>query len=86
MLRVLSSPNQVEWERSDSPIPANSYYDGTRLVLSQIRRVDQGRYVCRARYPNGVTSQNYVDVKVHSEYRRKRHNRRARPVRHPGVY
>lgn len=77
---------QVEWERSDSPIPVNSYRDGPRLVLSNIRRADEGRYVCRARFPNGASYENHVDVRVNSEYRQKRHHRRARPVRHPGIY
>ena len=88
MTTVPFALHQVEWDRTDSPIPVNSHYDGTRLVLPYISRADAGRYVCRIRYPDGATSETYVDVRVKGEYRRRRRHgkRRARPVRHPVVY
>lgn len=46
-----------------------------RLILHRIRSEDTGRYICQKTEPNGRVSQNYLDVVLKREYRRRRHQR-----------
>jgi hypothetical protein len=60
------------------------------LVLYNTRYEDGGRYICKIYAEDGSTSQNYVDLVIKREYRRRRqfnnrnysHRRRSRLSNH----
>lgn len=55
------------------------------LVLQHARQDDSGRYICNVNYRDGTSTENYVDLVVKREYRKRRH-----PKEHPnrwwGIY
>ena len=52
--------------------------NGNSLVLQQTRMDDSGRYICKIEYEDGTNSENYMDLVVKREYRKRRH-----PKEHP---
>jgi hypothetical protein len=48
---------------------------GDTLVLYHTKQEDSGRYVCRVYFIDGTSTENYVDLAINREYRRKRHPR-----------
>ncbi|XP_046742518.1 basement membrane-specific heparan sulfate proteoglycan core protein [Diprion similis] len=58
------SRSRVEWRREGSVLPANSYRRENYLDLPQVRVEDSGRYVCRVTDAYGVSSENYINLRV----------------------
>lgn len=70
------SPSQYEWEKEDSQLPPLAENRDNVLVLYNTRLEDGGRYVCKIYTEDGRVTQNYVDLVINREYRRRRaHNR-----------
>lgn len=66
---------QLNWRREYGEIPSTARFDRNRLILLSIRAEDTGRYICQKIEPNGQVTQNYRDVVLKREYRRRRHVR-----------
>lgn len=67
---------QFNWHRENGEIPRTATYDrNNRLILNQIRPEDTGRYVCEMTSRDHTRTQNYVDVELKREYRRRRQHR-----------
>lgn len=69
---------QYEWEREGSGLPPLADVRDNELLLRSTRYNDSGRYICRSFASDGTESQNYVDLVIKREYRRRRANRRYR--------
>ncbi|XP_055694217.1 basement membrane-specific heparan sulfate proteoglycan core protein isoform X2 [Lutzomyia longipalpis] len=78
---------QFMWRRENGQISPNAHYHDGRLTLRDIHTSDAGRYICEMLLPNQSITQSYVDVRIKSEYRRRRHRpHREYPIRNPGGY
>ncbi|XP_059622285.1 basement membrane-specific heparan sulfate proteoglycan core protein isoform X2 [Phlebotomus argentipes] len=78
---------QFHWRRENGQITSNAQFHDGRLTLTDIHPSDAGRYICEMLLPNGSITQSFVDVRIKSEYRRRRHRpHREYPVRNPGGY
>lgn len=68
--------SQFNWRRDGGDLPQTAQLDrNNRLILQRIRSEDIGRYICQKTEPNGQVSENYLDVVLKREYRRRRHLR-----------
>lgn len=63
----------MEWERESEQLPPIVDDQGSSLVIYNTRQSDSGRYICRVHFIDGTSTENYVDVIIKSEYRRRRH-------------
>lgn len=50
------------------------------LILHNTRSDDAGRYICNSYAEDDTLTQNYVDLVIKREYRRKRQHKRQRTV------
>jgi len=65
---------QYEWDREDESLPPLAENRDNILVLYNTRFEDGGRYICRSYAEDGTATQNYVDLIIKREYRRRRQN------------
>ncbi|GAB0098092.1 basement membrane-specific heparan sulfate proteoglycan core protein [Sergentomyia squamirostris] len=85
--RTRVSDIQFMWRREHGQISPNAHYHDGRLTLRDIHTGDAGRYICEMLLADGSIVQNFVDVRIKSEYRRRRHRpHRAQPIRNPAGY
>lgn len=66
---------QYEWEKEDSELPPLAENRENILILYNTRFADGGRYICKIQTDDGRVTQNYVDLVIKREYRRRRAHR-----------
>lgn len=67
---------QYEWEREDGIMPPLSENSDNTLILHNTRSDDAGRYICNSYAEDDTLTQNYVDLVIKREYRRKRQQKK----------
>lgn len=77
-INVYINNSQYEWERDGKDLPPLAEVEDNHLVLLHTRSDDSGRYICRSFAEDGTESQNYVDLVIKSEYRRRRQSYKNR--------
>jgi hypothetical protein len=70
---------RYEWEKEFEELPPLAENRDNVLVLYNTRDGDGGRYICKIYAEDGSVTQNYVDLVIKREYRRRRQNYRRNP-------
>jgi hypothetical protein len=64
--------SQFEWEREYERLPPLAENRDNILILYNTRYEDGGRYICKTYAEDGSMTQNFVDLVIKREYRRRR--------------
>lgn len=73
---------QYEWEKENEDLPPLHENRDNILVLYNTKYNDGGRYICKIFAEDGSMTQNYVDLVIKREYRRRRQNPNHRNNHH----